>query len=278
MRRLPLYLSVTMLLAYTVHGAPLQRKNAVEPPAHREQAASPKDNPKSPMAEETRKQQSVQPQQTPIKQKPDYTLWALIVNGVLTLITFAIAIAGIVQALAAKEGADIATNAQRSWIVERGVDDADLTEVWIPRITCHFKVFGNSPVRVVGAKFRFHLVKSRQKPETSLKEADLPRAPNYGDIDTLISNPQMGRVYAPGDEFSVVPMLDGLFFESGDLKAIESGEKFLCIYGFMSYRDAFSKSKTRETRFCYIHGERNSLSRDERQFIVGGPPAYNEVT
>ncbi len=139
-------------------------------------------------------------------------------------------------------------------------------------------MFGSSPVRVIEAKFRFHLVKSRKSSKGYDKEPDLPEIPDYGALDTLVSNPQMGMVHSPGDKFNVVPALDSLFFEPGDVEAIKAGDKFLCIYGFIRYRDAFSKSKMRETKFCYIHGVRNPTSQDNRQFVIGGPPAYNDVS
>jgi len=286
-KRLTLYLTLVLLsLTYLLHAASSQQTDPAQPSDHKQQSAPPPGNSKSSVVLGKGKESNAQPQSSPpnregtaLKQEGlDYTFWAFVINGVLALVTVVIAIAGIIQALAAKEAANIATNSQRSWIVEDGIDDPDLTGVWIARATCHFKVFGSSPVRVTEAKFRFHVVKSRSLAKRNLKEPDLPENPDYGELDTLASNPQMGKVYSPGDEFAVVPMLDGLFFEDGDLAAIKAGEKFLCIYGFMRYRDAFSRSKIRETRFSYVHGEQHPLGLDKRQFITGGPPAYNEVT
>jgi hypothetical protein len=277
---------VLPLLVCTLHAAPLQQRDAAKPSKHKQQTTSPQNNPQPPVAAEEGKEPNVRPQSSPAKQEssvpkkddPDYTLWALIINGVLTVITLGIAITGILQALAAKESTDIATNSQRSWIVEDGIDDPDLTGVWIARATCHFKVFGSSPVRVTEAKFRFHLVNSRSSPKHHSKEPDLPEIPNYATPDTLLDNPQMGKVRPPDESFSVVPMLEGLFFKDGDIDAIKKGDKFLCIYGFIRYRDAFSKSNERETRFCYVYGERNPLDQRKGEFVIGGPPAYNEVT
>ena len=105
-----------------------------------------------------------------------------------------------------------------------------------------------------------------------------PEVPNYEKPDTLLSNPQMGRVYPPGEPFKVVPMLDSVFFKPDDIEDIKTGKKFLCIYGFIRYRDAFAKSKERETRFCYIYGLQGPLSDSNCRFVIGGPAAYNEVT
>ena len=203
-----------------------------------------------------------------------------VINGVLTLITLAIAIAGIFQALAAKESADIAMNSQRSWIVEDGVKGPEMTHDWVKQIECHFKVIGSSPAKVVESNFRFHLVKSR--PKGNITVPDLPEVPDYGrDPHTLENTPEMGKVRAPGDNFTVAPMLEGFFLKSADIEAINKWEKFACAYGFVRYRDAFSRSKIRETRFCYVYDVwRSPLGKAEHpnHFVTGGPPGYNDAT
>jgi len=126
MKRFTMYLACFLLsLAWAPHAAPPQQRDVAKPADHKQQAAPPQTNPESSKAREEEGKQPNHPSQPyPVQKKgdvpkrddPDYTFWALVVNGVLTLITLAIAIAGIVQALAAKEGADIATNSQRSWL------------------------------------------------------------------------------------------------------------------------------------------------------------------
>jgi len=64
-----------------------------------------------------------------------------------------------------------------------------------------------------------------------------------------------------------------------DVKAIRNREKVLTAYGFIKYRDAFSASKIRETRFCYVY--RVNAPHDMRKiegWVTGGPPTYNECT
>ena len=228
-------------------------------------------------------------QQQPTGNAPDYTFWAIVVNGVLTLITLAIAIAAVFQAVAAKDSAEIAMNAQRSWVMSIGVDSPDFTNPWIQQIPCHFKVIGSSPVRVMEANFRVRLVKSRFRDEDKdIREPDLPDTPDYSDPQTLDNQPEMGRIRAPEEKFDVLPMLESMFLLEGgegehsgakDVKAIKAREAFLCAYGFIRYRDAFSRSKIRETRFCYVYHVRRGIEpKGYEGFNVGGPPAYNEAT
>jgi hypothetical protein len=201
----------------------------------------------------------------------------------LTLATLVIAITGLIQALAAKESADIAMNSQRSWIVETGVEGPEMTHDWVKQIACHFKVIGNSPAIVVESAFRFHLVNGRKtKKNSNFFEADLPPVPDYGkDICTIENMPEMGKVRAPGDTFTVSPMLEGMFLEPDDVKAINQWQKFACAYGYIKYRDAFSRSKIRETKFCYVYNVwQNPLgtANNSPHFVIGGPPGYNEAT
>jgi hypothetical protein len=177
---------------------------------------------------------------------------------------------------------NIAMNAQRSWIVEKGVNAPEMTydpHGWTKEIPCHFEVIGHSPVKVLAAQFKFRLVPSR--PKDGVTEPDLPESPDYGEPFTISNIPQMAAIIPPGDKFTVSPHLEGLFIEQADDEAIKTGTKFPCVYGFIRYRDAFSKSKIRETRFCYVYGLKRNLVGEAvqpNQFLVGGPAAYNDVT
>src|SRR6266851_675853 len=123
------YLIFLLLLspfALTQINTPAKPVNAHESTHHEAQPAHPQSKSQRSVGIKESKEPDIQVEQAPPDKKNDvsksdesnYTFWALIVNGALTLITLAIAIAGIIQALAAKESSDIAMNAQRSWIVE----------------------------------------------------------------------------------------------------------------------------------------------------------------
>jgi len=188
-----------------------------------------------------------------------------------------------IAANAAKDSAAIAMDSQRSWLVEDGVKDCPLDTAWIQEALYEFKVIGGSPIKIVDAKFRYHLVESRQK--GSMTEPNLPSVPSYGEPNTSDSIPYMGKVLAPGVKFQVGIQLEGIFLTQEDIADIRSRKKFGCAYGFIRYRDAFSKSKIRETRFCYTYdvplvplSSRNDERINPDRFRIGGPNCYNEVT
>jgi hypothetical protein len=285
-----------VLLAAIHVVAPLPEERGSKTTDHQKQSASPQEQPQDGVSAKEGKKPDVQQQRGPSEQKPakpsgddpDYTLWALIINGVLTLITLGIAVAAVFQAIAAKDSAEIAMNARRSWIVSTSVDNPDFTNPWIQHMACHFNIIGSSPVRVIEANIRIRVVTAKVVDERSdTREPDLPSQPDYKDPNTLENSPAMGRIRPPGEPFNVVPMLESLFLMEGgdqcsggeDVKAIRSRDKFLCAYGFVRYRDAFYRSKMRETRFCYVYHVRHGIERKGTEgWNIGGPPAYNEAT
>jgi len=280
-------------------GSPANKANYAQSAYHEIQSNNLQYNSESRMGLEILDKADIQ-EQKPVaankkKASADDTDYGLIVNIILTLVTLVIAVAGLIQAIAAKKSADIAMNSQRSWVISESVDSPDFADPWIQRFGCHFKIIGSSPVRVKEANFRVRVVDARErpvehgaKPRLKNKEPNLPDTPDYGNPTvTLAHQPEMGRVRPPGEDFVVVPTLDSLFlFEAGtgevsgakDAKAIKNGDKFLCAYGFIRYSDAFSQSKTRETRFCYIYNVKNPANPGSPDvFEIGGPPAYNDV-
>jgi len=212
--------------------------------------------------------------------KDIWDYFAIGATVVLTVIT-------LILAILAKISADIASNAQRSWVICTGVENPDFKNAWIQRIPCKFKVYGSRPIRIVESNFRVRLVNARITDERKgIREPDLPRTPDYSKPDTLENQPEMGPIRAPEEEFEAVPVLESMFlYEAGtdkisgaeNVAAIKEGKKFLCAYGFVRYREAYSRSKRRETRFCYVYGKRYPLGRSD-EFITGGPPSYNEAT
>ena len=174
--------------------------------------------------------------------------------------------------------ADIASNSQRSWIIPKGVSEPDLSGTWIMKVSCEFEVFGSSPVRVHQSKFIFDFVPAIPVGKTGEVIPSLPDQPDYGQPDTLLDSPEMGKIWAPGNQILVHPMLKGAIAKPEQLSDLKEGKTVLCIYGFIHYRDAFDKSKMRETRFCYICGKKGVLDEKwEGHFDLGGPPAYNDI-
>lgn len=232
----------------------------------------------------------------------DKDTWEKHINVWSIGLTFAIALCALAQVVvylfqtrllnntlrAIERQAEIASNAQRSWIVSTSIARPDFSNPWIQHMPVHFKVIGNSPVRVTESNFRVRLVPAKVVDEKSdTRQPDLPEKPDYANPATLEDSPEMGTIRAPGTEFSVIPMLESLFLMEGssevgggnDVKAIRSREKFLTAYGFIKYQDAFSRSKIRETRFCYVYSISGPRSmRNTEGWNTGGPPPYNECT
>jgi hypothetical protein len=236
--------------------------------------------PSSPIASaETRDKEYSKPakkDQLPANNNDEWARWSLYVNAAMAVATFVLAVYAVKQANAAKASTEIAANAERSWIVTEGVDNPDLQQVWLNSVIYRFKVIGNSPIRPLEAKIIYTLVKSRA--DGHHQEPDLPEQPIYGEPLDLDSSPSMGRIHAPNDPIVVTGRLESLYFKPDDIKAITEGLKFMCAYGFIRYRDAFAEKKRRETRFCFVCGNRGPLSQKvEDGFVVGGPPAYNDI-
>jgi hypothetical protein len=144
----------------------------------------------------------------------------------------------------------------------------------------HLKVIGNSPLRALEAKLIYAVVPGRSRvPNGFDREPDLPEQPNYGEPLDLTANPSMGRVHMPGDEMTVEITLENLFLTADHATALDKGDSFLCVYGFVRYRDSSVSWKRRETRFCLACGNWGPTGRKIADgYWVAGPSRYNEVT
>jgi hypothetical protein len=187
-------------------------------------------------------------------------------------------VAAICTLRAINKQAEIAANSQRSWIIPKGASKPDLSGNWILSVSCEFDVFGLSPVRVFESKIRLHFVAAKPSDGFSQAIPDLPGIPVYGTPTTLDDSPEMGRIWAPGATIVVKPMLEHAIAEKDQLQSLRDGKNVLCLYGYIRYRDAFDKSKMRETHFCFTCGQMGPLdAKLEEHFVLGGPPAYNEI-
>jgi hypothetical protein len=183
------------------------------------------------------------------------------------------------QAVETRRAVGASANSQRSWLLAEGVDKPDLQQVWINKATLNFKVIGNSPLRIMEGKLIYTVIGSRpDKPKVFYKKPDLPERPAYGEPLNLADSPSMGRIHAPGDPVTVEIPLESLFLKPENVKALEDGESFLCVYGFVRYRDSFISWKRRETRFCFACGNWGPTSpKASAGYVVAGPAAYNDV-
>jgi len=162
---------------------------------------------------------------------------------------------------------------------------AGLAGLWVLMIGFRFKVYGNTPARIIESALIFRVVDGR--PNGLNTEPDLPESPDYGTPSNSEEIPDMGTVLAPAFQFtSGVPLFGGKLSPE-EVIDISERKKFLCAYGFVRYRDSFEKTPDRETRFCYFYDvklggvyiEPNTGKRiSPDAFRVGGPPEYNRAT
>ena len=184
------------------------------------------------------------------------------------------------QAMETRRSVEATANAQRSWLLVTSVDKPDLQQVWINKATVRLKVIGSSPLRALEAKLVYAVLSSRPRgnPEGAYKEPDLPKQPNYGEPLDLTDSPSMGKVHTPGDEIRIEITLEDMFLTADHAKALEQGQSFLCVYGFIRYRDSSVSWKRRETRFCLACGDWGPTGRKVADgYFVAGPTEYNEV-
>ena len=88
----------------------------------------------------------------------------------------------------------------------------------------------------------------------------------------------MGRIHAPGDPVAVDIALESMFLTPENFKALQDGNSFLCVYGFLRYKDSFVSWRRRETRFCYACGNWGpTIPKADDGYFVAGPIAYNDV-
>jgi hypothetical protein len=184
------------------------------------------------------------------------------------------------QAVETRRSVEATANAQRSWLLVTSVENPDLQQVWINKAIVHLKVVGSSPLRALEAKLVYAVLSSRPygAPEGFYKQPDLPEQPNYGEPLDLTDTPSMGKVHAPGDEMRIEITLEDMFLTADHAKALKQGQSFLCVYGFIRYRDSSVSWKRRETRFCLACGNWGPTGkRITNGYFVAGPTEYNEV-
>jgi hypothetical protein len=201
-------------------------------------------------------------------------------EGVATSALIVTLCAIIWQAVETRRSVGAVMNSERSWLLAEGVDNPDLQQVWINKATIRFKIVGNSPLRIMEGELIYTTVASRPdgKPPTMHKKPNLPQEPIYAEPVNLADSPSMGRIHAPGDPVAVEIPLKSTFLTPENVKALEDGNCFLCVYGFLRYQDSFVSWKRRETRFCFACGNWGPTNpKATNGYFVAGPAAYNEV-
>lgn len=159
---------------------PAKEIDTAQSTRHKTQPAHPQNQPQSPMSVEEPKKPDIQPQQTPSATKcqlttkdcADSTFWTLLINVALTLITLGIAIAGIIQALAAKRTANALIIQNRPWLLVEKIEKPYLIPATAAPIGaqkfsyCFLKMknFGHTPAKVTAMLIELQIGDNPTKP------------------------------------------------------------------------------------------------------------------
>jgi hypothetical protein len=180
-------------------------------------------------------------------------------------------------------------NSERAWMVPKIAppDDREIMSLgqhepgWELPIQITFTNRGQTPARVVRSLME-HSSEKIVDPKDLNVTFDLPGPPKYIHDPGIVAP---GAVYVTDEETSWYRGIPKDFLLAE--KAVwQSGEKCLCIKGFIEYVDAFQQIRT--TRFCYAYQKVSELRATEfrlknqpvpvRQFRKARPDAYNEFT
>jgi hypothetical protein len=188
---------------------------------------------------------------------------------------------------AALQSAEAVRNSERAWIlIERtSPQNRDIRGDSIPAFGLRFKVFGKTPAKIIEAAFSYTTIAATA--ERPNRRPDLPSPPQYSNPVNSETMPELGSVLPPLRRFDFLVVYDGVRLSWQDYGMIVDQDRFLCCYGIVKYIDAFDRTKTRETRFCYVYSApsrgilRSEMTQEELRpsdFRIGGPPEYNEAT
>jgi hypothetical protein len=174
---------------------------------------------------------------------------------------------------------------ERSWVLVSNIGNPQ--EGWrfannnsyVPGIILQFKVYGNTPIKVIDGAFDLTWV--NRKSGIPVAEPDLQESPDYSQALHLPDIPQGGIPWAPQGTYEIHRV--GILTPE-QKNRLNNSEIILYAYGFLKYQDAFGKERV--TRVCYVyHLQQGGIMTtpdgvvlNPEGFRVGGPPAYNEAT
>lgn len=261
------------LLLYPQSEVPLQDKQAPQSPSHKEKAA-PRDEKATPaMPVEEGKKDNREPQQPPAQKEEhqatdinrDYLFWGLIVNGIIAVGTFAVAVIAVIQAIAAKRSANAAlltaqslVNSERAWIrVQMYTQDHAIFDFEVVNV-------GRTPARIVGYYYLFAF-----PPHMDFAAADshvIKRVEK--DYGAFVPPDAPDREAHLLEEFRD----DGTFITPEQWKAIKEKRNSFVFKGQIKYFDVVNEKDLRVTAFCYY------FNPDRLHFSRPPHPEYNTYT
>jgi hypothetical protein len=277
-------LGVTLLLQI----APLQQQYIAQPSSHYQDAqaqqkqATPtviinnEDNHQS--CEKCNEKDNIAPKDT-----DDLARKEFIVNKVLVGITILIAIAALIQAIAARLSAEAVMWSERAWLLLEGkdigdpvliTDDSPDNQRKMPSY-CRvaLKNCGKTPGFAIDWEFELRVGSSQEFPPSFEIYEKEPRA------ESPMPFP-IGPGW-PGQAEARLRPSD--FISSTELKDMKEGTKFLWLCGIARYGDVFKykgffhrKAARHETRICLRYEFRTNTIGG--YWVLGGPIKYNQAT
>lgn len=169
---------------------------------------------------------------------------------------------------AAERNTDVLVNIQRAWVVVSQIHRL------APRARPHQNVFcfnlknmGSTVARVMNMR-RTHIF---------LKDGEqLPDIPYYTEPPDS-DPPEYGRVLAPGEEITNIPVYPQGYLTEPEVGKVESGDIIIGAHASIEYFDV--SDKKRKLRFAYIYSrDQNNRRPETSDCIMYGPEEYNKHT
>lgn len=179
------------------------------------------------------------------------------------------------QAKAALRQSEIATNAERAWIIEEinfptelPFQSEEAGALVATLVVFRIKNWGKTVARIRDAKLNFH-----RYPKT----LTLAEPPEYAATNRLTELGEDGFLLAPGQQIALQIYLSGGSLSKEEAQKVRCGDLSLIAFGLFEYETLGS---CHVSQFCYTWHEPMGLvtEADFRGLRRSGPPSYNRVT
>jgi hypothetical protein len=217
-----------------------------------------------------------------------------IFDPILALAALVTAVFAVVQAQAARANAEAAKasaegslNSERGWVLVERIGNPESWYVpdnpaYAPGMVFQFRVYGNTPAKVMEARFQLVAVPAKDKDEPF--NLDLPPIPDYAGMKPMRDIPELGIVLPPGKTFELRLGLEPPTLTEPQWFDLRDGKTIITAFGVVKYEDAFGRAK--ETRVCYAYDfawggvitAPDGTRLNSPGFRPSGPPQYNKTT
>lgn len=187
---------------------------------------------------------------------------------------------------AAKAGAEGSLNSQRGWVLVEKIGNPESwyapdNPSYAPGMAYQFKVYGNTPARVMEARFQLAPISAKDRDDRFYP--DLPPTPDYSGMKRMRDIPELGIVLPPGKTFELRLGLEPPTLTEAQWLDLRDGKTIMTAFGVVKFEDAFGRSK--ETRVCYAYDfawggvitAPDGTRLNPPGFRPAGPPQYNKT-